>query len=240
MDVLNRFLFQRECLRIGALVLCSAGKVLNGHFFIRIGRSVGQEAPGGGLGVGCLVHDWICVICKINKGWMIMKHLLIRNISKKQRSPSSHKAWGKFHPNPAIQEKLPQWNPAAFPFSSFLPLKIHPVTISSAWELILYQLCWMDEIRSSSKLSVGLICLWNQHCANRTHPNLCEQAEYVILWLNSFVSIKISHLASLSRVWSRTGCCLPFSSALHLQCDPQGLEGPSTFSRERNQLCVKL
>lgn len=57
MDVLNRFLFQRECLKIGALILCSAGKVLNGHFSARIGRSVGQEAPGGELGLGCLIRD---------------------------------------------------------------------------------------------------------------------------------------------------------------------------------------
>lgn len=142
----------------------------------------------------------------------------------------------KFHLTPAIQEQL-QWNPAAFPFSSFLPLQIHPVTISSAWELIPCRMCWMDKICSSNKQPVRLICLWNQHYANGTHPNLCEQAAGVILWLNSFVSIKISHLASLSRVWS---CCLPSSSALHLQHDPLGSEGPSLFCRERNQLCVKL
>lgn len=231
MDVLNSFLFQRECLKIGALLLCSAGKVLNGHFFVRIivrmsgARSTWRRVGG----LGCLIRDWICIICKINKTWMIIKHLLIRNISKKHRSPSSYKAWDKFHLNSATQQQLPQWSTAAFPFSSFLPLKIHPVTISSAWELIPCRMCWMDQICSSNKLSVRLICLWNQHYANGTHPNLCEQAACVILWLNSFVSIKISHLASLSRAWSRTGFCIPFSSALHLQPDPQGLEGPSTF-----------
>lgn len=213
MDVLNRFLFQRECLRIGALILCSAGKVLNGHFLKKIGRSVGQEAPGGGLGVGCLIHGWICVICKINKGWIIFKHLLIRNITKKQRSPPSYKAWDKFHLNPAnttvkcvlFQMLFP------FPLSSLSKFTLWQFPQPESWSL--YRMCWMDKICSSNKLSVGLICLWNQHYANGTHPNLCEQAVYVILWLNSFVSIKISHLASLSRVWSRTGSSLQLCSA---------------------------
>lgn len=155
MDVLNRFLFQKECLKIGALILCSAGKVLNGHFSARIGRSVGQEAPGGGSGLGCLICDWICIICKINKGLMIIKHPLIRNICKKQRSPSSYKAWDKFHLTQQSRSNYRSEVQLLFPFplSSLSKFTLWQFPEPESWSRI--------ECAEWIKSAAATSCLWD-------------------------------------------------------------------------------
>lgn len=126
--------------------------------------------------------------------------------------------------------------------SSFLPLKIHPATISSDWDLILYWMCWMDKIHSGNKLSVRLIRLWNQHYANGTHPNLCEQAVHYLM-IKQLCKHQNTKSLRLPCAGSNPGLIITFFSALLCTVNMMlraWWGGVQALFRNRHNLCVEI